>query len=229
MRNVSYGNTVRGAVFAALACSGLVGCSSHHEVSKSQDVQSAYEELQVQLQNCASNALDCVKAANCDDTAEQACRDEFKACRDATRDAYRAFHDAVKDCFGTARQCVENIQDSGAADVDGGVRAAFGACRDQFKMCVADNRPIRPEPGPCCSALRECVQNDENDKRDCFEQAHTCFVNRLPMCGPNEPGGGTGGTGTGAAGTGTGTGGTGTGNAGTGAAGTGAGTGGSST
>jgi hypothetical protein len=205
-----------------------VGCNHHDEPSSSsKDVGTAYEELAVQLQNCASNALDCVKAANCDDNAEQACRDEFKACREATRDAYHAFHDAVRDCFASARQCVQNVQDSGAADVDGGVRAAFGVCRDQFKMCVVDNKPMRPEPGPCCSALRECVQNDESDKRDCFEQAHTCFVNRLPMCGPSEPGGGTGGTGT--AGTGTGSGGSGTGNAGTGAAGTGAGTGGSST
>jgi hypothetical protein len=205
MRNISVGNTLRGAAVAALTCSGLAGCGQHENASSGTGVGTTYEELAVQLQNCASNALDCVKAANCDDTAEQACRDEFHTCREATRDAYHAFCASVKDCFASARECAGGVRDSGAADADGGVRAAYGACRDQFKMCVDENRPIRAPAGPCMQGLRDCVQGGTTDRGTCFEQAHTCFVNRLPMCGPNTPGGGTGGGG--AAGMGAGTGG----------------------
>jgi hypothetical protein len=202
MRKLSIGTLV--GVAAAIACSGLVGCNRHQEAANG-EVGSKYEELAVQLQNCASNALDCLKAANCDDAAEQACKDEFHACREATRDAYKAFCGAVKDCFASARECVADVKDSGVADADGGARAAYGACRDQFKACVQENRPIRAPAGPCLQGLRDCVQAGDSDRRDCLEQAHECFVNRLPMCGPDNPGGGTGGSGT--AGTGVGTGG----------------------
>lgn len=181
----------RSAVVAALACGSLIGCNQHAPASES-NVGNAYAELQTQLENCGSNALDCLKAANCDQTAEQACRDSFQACRDATRAAYKAFHDAVRECFDSARQCFADVKDSGVTG-DAGTDA-FGACRDQFKMCVQDNRPIRPEPGPCMAALRDCVQNDQNDKRDCFDQAHQCILDRLPMCGPaNTDGGMSGG------------------------------------
>jgi hypothetical protein len=186
---------VRTVAAAAFACMGLAGCN-HDQSGGDTTAGGSYADLAVQLQNCASDALTCVKAANCDDAAEQVCRDAFKTCRDNTRAAYHAFHDAVKECFGAARECIGDARDGGAASEpgDGGTNP-FGVCRDGFKMCVQDSRPTPPPAGPCLQGLRDCVQADEMGTRDCLEQAHTCFLNRLPMCGPTPgteptPGGG---------------------------------------
>jgi hypothetical protein len=161
----------------------------------------AYQQLGVQLQNCANDALTCLATANCDDTAEQACRDGFRTCREDTRAAYRAFFESVRQCWSTKLECVAAARDAGddtgGADetADGGAPSAHAVCREAFHACIDDNRPIRPEPGPCMQALRECVQTDVQTGRrerhrlirDCLGEAHQCILDRLPMCGPDEP------------------------------------------
>ncbi len=163
----------------------------------------AYQQLGVQLQNCANDAITCLGAANCDDTAQQACRDQFHTCRENTRAAYWAFLESVRQCWSTKMECVAAARDAGddstddgnADSSDGGVPSAHAVCREAFHTCVDDNRPIRPEPGPCMQALRECVQTDVQEGhrerhrmiRDCLGEAHQCILDRLPMCGPDEP------------------------------------------
>jgi hypothetical protein len=52
-------------------------------------------------------------------------------------------------------------------------------------------------------ALRQCMQDGTQQATDCFSQARTCFLNRLPpMCGPATPSRGAGGQGGGAGGAG---------------------------
>ena len=173
----------------ALALALASGCSEHQDRGNSA-VNGAYEQLAVQLQNCANDALNCLGAANCDDAAEQACRDGYRACRAETRAAYRAFHAAVRECFATKWECVS---DAGWGDAG---RTERQACREQFHMCVADERPIRAPAGPCLQGLRECVHADamsgerpgREQVRDCLSAAHQCVVDRLPMCEPDEPG-----------------------------------------
>jgi hypothetical protein len=184
------------------------------EPQPSPSASGAFQALAVQLQNCSSNALDCLGAANCDEAQEQACRDQFRACREETRAAYRAFFEAARQCWADKRECLAAARDAGGADAgdtaDGGTNAC-AACREAFHGCLDDNRPIRPEPGPCMQALRECVQSDaqsggmddaaadagqtrssrhrarHQQVRDCLSQAHECILDRLPMCGPDEP------------------------------------------
>ena len=182
-------------LLAAFVVAGTAGCESD-EAPSTGGVGASYQTLAVQLQNCASTGLDCLQAADCDDAAEQACRDDFHTCRENTRDAYRAFHEAVRACWQTKRECIRDAWSDGGGDWDAGI-AAFSACRDEFHACVEVDRPIRPEPGPCMSALRTCVETDvqsaeEGSRRaafhDCLSAAHECIVNRLPMCdGDEEP------------------------------------------
>ena len=151
-------------------------------------VGTTYSALAVQLQSCASNALDCHRAANCDDAAEQACRQDLRACRDTARDAYRAFHEAVGACLHDKNECVtEAWGDAGLEGDAGGEQLA--ACRRELRTCVEADRPIPPEPDPCMERLRECVQarvlGDEDERSafgDCLGEAYACIVNRLPMC-----------------------------------------------
>ena len=185
-------STVLLAISLATAVLGF-GCTGDAEESSA---SGAYQQLGVQLQNCANDALNCLGAANCDDTAEQACRDQFHSCREDTRAAYVAFFEAVRQCWSTKLECVAAARDAGDDEAtDGGVPSAHGACREAFHTCVGDNRPIRPAPGPCMQALHECVQTDvEGGRRerhrmihDCVGEAHQCILDRLPMCGPDEP------------------------------------------
>lgn len=180
----------------------MAGCSSDPPRESASEVGTAYQALAVQLQNCASNGLDCYQAANCDDAAEQACRDELHACREATRDAYRAYHQAIGNCFRAKLECVHDAWSDGGATSDGGA-ADFQACRDQFHACVEVDRPIPAEPGPCMSGLRACVETNvqwgEDGSRaalhDCLSEAHQCIQNRLPMCEDEAGAGGAGGAG----------------------------------
>jgi hypothetical protein len=200
--------------FVALLCALGFCASCGDEPEETPTASGAFQALAVQLQNCSSNALDCLGAANCDATQEQACRDQFRACREETRDAYRAFFEAARQCWADKRECLAAARDAGEADAsdtgDAGANAC-AECRAAFRGCLDDNRPIRPEPGPCMQALRECVQADaqsggvddaavdggesrwsrhrarHRQVRDCLSQAHECIQNRLPMCGPDEP------------------------------------------
>jgi hypothetical protein len=189
---------LRACLLASLALGlSMAGCTED-EPADTTEVGSTYEALAVQLQNCASNGLDCYQAANCDEAAEQVCRDEFRACREATRDAYRAYHRAIGNCFRAKLECVRDAWTDGGATTDGG-EPDFSACRDEFHACIEVDRPIPAEPGPCMSGLRECVQANvqwgEDGSRaafhDCLSEAHTCIQNRLPMCDLD---GGTGGS-----------------------------------
>jgi hypothetical protein len=185
---------------ALLATAALgIGCADQ---ARSDSASGAYQELGVQLQNCANDAITCLGAANCDDAAEQACREQFHTCREGTRAAYRTFFEAVGQCWSTKRECVAGARDAAIAN-DGGARSGHAACRDAFHACVDDNRPVRPGPGPCMQGLRECVQTDVQSGRrerrhmihDCLGEAHQCILDRLPMCDPTEPpAGGTGTT-----------------------------------
>lgn len=176
---------LRASVIAALALGASIASCTEDEPEQT-EVGSSFAALATQLQNCASNGLDCYQAANCDEAAEQVCRDDFRACREATRDAYRAYHQAIGNCFRAKLECVHNAwSDGGASTADGGA-AEFEACRDEFHACIEVDRPIPPEPGPCMQGLRECVQSDvqwgEDGSRaalhDCLSEAHTCIVNR---------------------------------------------------
>jgi hypothetical protein len=151
-------------------------------------VGATYSTLAVQLQSCASDALACHRAANCDEAAEQACRQGLRACRDTTRDAYRAFHEAVSACLLDKNECVTDAWGDAGLEGDAGSEQ-LAACRRELLACVEADRPIPPEPDPCMEGLRECVQarvlggeDDRNAFGDCLGQAHACIVNGLPTC-----------------------------------------------
>jgi hypothetical protein len=176
----------RCAVALALTCAA--GCGEQSQPQGGSDVGDLYQALGVQLQNCASNALDCLGAANCDDAAEQACKDGYRQCRADTRAAYRAYREAVHACWETKWQCV---RDAGWGDAGAEARSA---CKEQLRACIAEDRPIRAPAGPCMMALRECVHADsmEGERpsreqvRDCLGAAHQCVLDRLPDCEPED-------------------------------------------
>jgi hypothetical protein len=182
----------------ALACLlGGVGCEEEPEVANDDSVAGSYQALAAQLQNCASSALTCLQNASCDEAQEQECRDEFRACREGTRDAYRAYHEAVRVCWHDKFECVRDAWSADASTATGEAgTSAFDACKDTFRECVAADRPIPPEPGPCMSGLRACVETNvqwgedasRQAFRDCLGEAHACIVDRIPMCGPDDPG-----------------------------------------
>lgn len=180
----------------ALACGMGVSCTEEAQAPSDDSVASSYNALAVQLQNCGNDALDCVGAANCDDAAEQLCRDQFHECRDNTRDAYRAYHEAVRACWQEKLECVrEAWGDGGFTPAEGDAGTPFDACKDRFRACVAVDRPLPAEPGPCMSGLRACVEanvewgedGSRQALRDCLSETHTCIRDRIPMCGPDEP------------------------------------------
>lgn len=193
---------LRAFSIASLALSlGMAGCTEDEPTAEpTTEVGTKYEALAVQLQNCASNALACYQGASCDEAAEQACREEFQACREATRDAYRAYQQAIGNCFRTKLECVRDVW-TGSGTADGGVTDIQG-CRDDFQACVEVDRPIPAEPGPCMSGLHQCVQTNvqwgEDGSRsafhDCLSDAHMCIQDRLPMCDDDAGTAGSGGT-----------------------------------
>jgi hypothetical protein len=190
MKALAFDNLSLTTCAAAIAFASVAaGCSDSDEQREGNDVNGAYQELATQLQNCASDALDCYGAANCDDAREATCRDEFQVCRENTRAAYRAYHEAVHECWAEKWACVS---DAGFSDAGADARAA---CRDQLKACVAEDKPLPAPLGPCMQGLRDCVQSDaETGERpsvslvhDCLIEAHGCVIDRFPMCGPGGP------------------------------------------
>jgi hypothetical protein len=176
----------------AVAVTFVTGCAQHSN-SDGSSASASYQALGSQLQNCVSTALTCLKSANCDPAKDQACRDDFKACHDGNKAIFEAFHQSVQQCVEARRTCVA---DAGAQAPAGSPSATawntFIACKQQYRACIDDSRPIAPPPGPCMQGLRQCVQEGTQSGAQCFQQARTCFMNELPpVCGGT---GGTGGT-----------------------------------
>lgn len=159
------------AAAATLMLGLSAGCEK--QVQSDNRVDATYEALAGQFRACASNAMACLKTANCDEAQNQVCRDTFAACRDQAKAAADAFRAAVRECRAEARACKG---DAGDAD-DGGARAA---CFDGLKMCVAANKPERAPYPPCIAALRDCIQADQVEPRECMMTAHQCFVDGMP-------------------------------------------------
>src|SRR5262245_7122105 len=132
------------AAATALSLGLSAGCEK--EVTTDNKVDATYEALAGQFRACASNAMACLKTANCDEAQNQVCRDQFATCRDAARAAAEAFRAAVHECRADARACKSDASD---AD-DGGARAM---CRDDLRMCVAAAKPERAADPPCIAAL----------------------------------------------------------------------------
>jgi hypothetical protein len=165
----------RFAITAAVALMGLsAGCGNEQNIPTDKRVDATYEALAGQFRACASNAAACLKSANCDEAANQACRDQFATCRDAAKAAADAFHEAVHQCRADARAC---WGDAGSAQDAG---AARHACFDELKMCVASNKPEQSPAPPCIASLRDCIQADNSDTRACLMTAHECFLDSMP-------------------------------------------------
>jgi hypothetical protein len=159
----------------AVALMGLsAGCGNEQNMAPDSRVDATYEALAGQFRACMSDAAACLKTANCNEAANQACRDQFATCRDAAKAAAEAFHDAVHQCRADARACwgdAGSTQDAGAAR---------HACFDELKMCVASNRPEQAAPPPCVASLRDCIQADDADPHACLMTAHDCFMDSIP-------------------------------------------------
>lgn len=201
MKNLSLRNDAvpRKEWMALLGCSLFLGCGGAPSSGEQSQVGTALQDLGAQLQNCASSALDCVKAADCDKTKEQACRDDFMSCRKANLSALEAFGQAVESCYQTKRQCIADARGNGGAGggtavgaggSGGAASSPFELCHEAFRSCVQDNRPQPPAPGPCMQGWHDCIQAGDMTPRQCFDAAHQCFLNRLPMCGPSAAGSG---------------------------------------
>jgi hypothetical protein len=194
MRTADTNKSAAALAAVALACGLALGCNgASTSASSDPSVAGTYEQLGSQLQNCVSSALDCLKAANCDADKDQACRDDFKSCHEQNRAAFQAFGKAVQGCFDTEKMCVADTRGTGgtsggaageAASTGTGGASPRQMCRQQFSSCVSDSRPIAPAPGPCMQGLKTCVMDSSNDRMQCFDDARTCFMDRLPpRCG----------------------------------------------
>lgn len=162
-------------IAAAVTLMGLsAGCGNEQTSATDARVDATYEALAGQFRACASDAAACLKTANCDVAANQACRDQFATCRDAAKAAAEAFHAAVHQCRADARSC---WGDAGSAEDAG---AARHACFEELKMCVVSNKPERAPAPPCIAALRDCIQADNADTHACMMTAHQCFLDSMP-------------------------------------------------
>lgn len=177
-------------LLAAVGCVVAYGCGSSGSDDSTSAVNpsgSSYAALSSQLQNCASEALDCVKAASCDATKERACRDSFDTCRKDNRGLLQAFEQSIGDCRDTRQDCVAAVRHpsgTGGASGSGGASGASassagsgGAAGASMPSYAARRRLEQSEAQACRDDFAMCVQDHEPappPEGPCMQSLHDC-------------------------------------------------------
>ena len=161
------------ACLLGLAAAGC-GAAPSSAPSERTDVSTAYQQLVADMAACGQQIAECVREAQGDATALDACRDEREACTMAGAGPVSAIADAARACAEARRECVSGggePQDCaaelrtclGARDTGGGrpdAGAQGGATGAAVRDCVAELHACvdaGTAPNECAQNIRACV------------------------------------------------------------------------